>query len=115
MDILGEGNCDLLNFDQEDDNLLGISPTELCLGVSPSSPSMLPCIMTLGSMEDLENHFGEEKNMRASDSSATLASLPSRSHVIPSSVLSVLNFNEMNQRRIEELWSKKGIGIKGAL
>ena len=49
------------------------------------------------------------------------APVPSRSPMVPGSVLSVLNFNEMNKRNvnrdtiIEEPLLRKGYGVKGAL
>ena len=61
MGNMEEQNFDLLNIDQEDDNLLGISPAnaELLLGVSPLSPSMMPKALKQASVEDLENCYGE--------------------------------------------------------
>lgn len=51
---------DLLNMDQEDDNLLGVSPTELgSLGVSPLSPSVMPKVLERSGAEDLENCYGK--------------------------------------------------------
>lgn len=62
MGNMEEQNFDLLNMEQEDDNLLGISPAnaENCsLGVSPLSPSILPKALKEAVTEDLENCYGE--------------------------------------------------------
>ena len=61
MGNMEKQNLDLLNIDQEDDNLLGISlaNAELSLGVSPLSPSVMPKATKQASVENLENCYGE--------------------------------------------------------
>ena len=53
------------------------------------------------------------------DLEVNLAPVSCRSPTVPSSVLSILNFNKMNKRSvnrviIEESWSRKDYGVKGA-
>jgi len=62
-----EENLDLLNMEQEDDNLLGISPAnaELCItGVSPLSPSMMPKALKQAGADDLENCYGKSLTLK---------------------------------------------------
>lgn len=61
MGNMEEQNFDLLNIEQEDDNLIGISPAnaELLLGVSPLSPSMMPKALKQASVDDVEKCYGE--------------------------------------------------------
>ena len=55
------------------------------------------------------------------DLNLNMAPVPCRSPMVPSSVLSVLNVNEMNKRNVnrdvmeEPYWSRKGFGMKGVL
>jgi len=62
MGNMEEENVGLLNMDQEDDNLIGISPAnaELCItSVSPLSPSIMPKALKHAGTDDLENCYGE--------------------------------------------------------
>lgn len=61
MGNMEEQGFDLLNMEQEDDNLLGISPanSELCIqGISPLSPSMMPKALKQAGTDDIENCYG---------------------------------------------------------
>lgn len=69
MGNMEEENLDLLNMEQEDDNLIGISPanSELIIaGVSPLSPSMMPKALKQAGTEDLENCYGKFSDIEES-------------------------------------------------
>lgn len=115
-----EENGYLLNFDQEDDNLLGISSGELGSGVNPLLPTMTPCKLKPSSAEFVANHPGKEESggvtaAEEADCNVKQGPAPTRFHMVPNSVLSVLNFNEMNKRKIEETGLRKGLGIKESM
>lgn len=59
-----EENGYLLNFDQEDDNLLGISSGELGSGVNPLLPTITPCKLKPSSAEFVANHPGKLTDAR---------------------------------------------------
>lgn len=81
--------------------------------------------MCIRRSSELPSVAGKDEVLSAStvvgvDSEVNMAPVPCRSPMVPSSVLSVLNFNEMNKRSvnrdvIEEPWSRKCYGIRGVL
>ncbi|KAG0577772.1 hypothetical protein KC19_5G180600 [Ceratodon purpureus] len=119
---------DLLNIEQEDDSLLGMSPAkfnvESLLGVSTLlSPSIrLKALKQATSMESClgKDEVGGAPAVVGADLEVNLAPVSCRSPTVPSSVLSILNFNKMNKRSvnrviIEESWSRKDYGVKESI
>lgn len=117
-----EVNLDLLNIEQEDDNLLGASPFVPSSNECLLSPPMISAACRKVSTDDLENHYGKEfvggaSAAREADVGVKTVPLPFKLPSTPTSVLSDLNINEMNKRRVktEELRSRKGCGAKESM